>query len=406
MRYSKLRFWFRAFLILSIFISEHSAFPASFTVLHAFSGEPDGGGLYGHLAVDAKGNIYGATSGGGEYGEGTVFELTPEDGSNWNEFILHSFCRDYPPCKDGYLPTKGLTLDATGSLYGTTQDTVFGLTPSDSGWTFNVIQEIATFDLIADGRGNLYTEAGLGKCHGGSILKLKPPPGAGYWIPKDIYDFCLHNNEFTKGSFPAYGLSWDRTGNLYGVTGDGGRNGYGVVFQLEHTPHGWKEHVLHSFRLDGQDGFYPQAGVVVDAAGNVYGSTMQGGSHGSQHCGGGCGTIYKLTKQPDGHWKETILYRFPKPNDGAMTTGTLAMDAAGNLYGVAGGTGKDCSCGLVYKFVHNPDDTWTYKVLHKFKGTDGAQPVAGVILDAKGNIYGTTTTGGKGGYGVVFEITP
>jgi len=218
-----------------------------------------------------------------------------------------------------------------------------------------------------------------------------------------LYSFCLHNNQWSKGKSPNYGLNWDLAGNLYGVTNEGGSKNDGVVFQLERTPSGWKEHVLHSFR-HGRDGFLPYGGVVLDSTGNVYGSTLQGGSY---RCGGpGCGTIYKVSKQPDGHWKGTILYRFPKPDDGALPTGTLAIDAAGNLYGVASGSSKDCGCGVVFKFAHNPDDTWTYTVLHRFHGFDGALPVAGVILDAKGNIYGTTTTGGAGGYGVVFQITP
>jgi len=389
----------RVYIVVIVAATLASA-STTYTVLHAFRGKPDGGGLVARLALDAQGDLYGTTTGGGVYGLGTVFRLTPAD-NRWKETIIHNFCPDYPTCSDGDLPREGVTVDKVGSVFGTTGYTTFELSPSPSGWDFQVILNTGTSELALGEGGGLFAESGPGVCKGGDILKLKPD--GGNWVVKDIYDFCLHNNQFTKGNSPNYGLSWDNAGNLYGVTDDGGRNGYGVVFQLEHTPQGWKEHVLHSFRLDGQDAFFPQAGVVVDAAGVVYGSTMQGGS---ERCGGpGCGTIYKLTQQPDGHWKETILFRFPDWVKSGYPLGTLAMDSAGNLYGVAGGGGNACSCGVVYKFVHNPDDTWTYKVLHRFKGTDGALPVAGVILDAKGNIYGTTSTGGKGGYGVVFKIT-
>jgi uncharacterized repeat protein (TIGR03803 family) len=377
---------------------------STYKVLHAFSGKPDGGGLYDRLAIDAKGNLYGTTWGGGAYGEGTVFKLTPVGRRNWTETILHSFCPDWPQCSDGALPSSGLTFDASGNLYGTTLWEVFQVTPGPVGWDLNVIYNFGGPDLTADSAGNLYGEIGPGKCNGGDVLKLKPPPlNGGDWTSKVLYSFCLHNNQWSKGKSPNYGLNWDLAGNLYGVTNEGGSKNDGVVFQLERTPSGWKEHVLHSFR-HGRDGFLPYGGVVLDSTGNVYGSTLQGGSY---RCGGpGCGTIYKVSKQPDGHWKGTILYRFPKPDDGALPTGTLAIDAAGNLYGVASGSSKDCGCGVVFKFAHNPDDTWTYTVLHRFHGFDGALPVAGVILDAKGNIYGTTTTGGAGGYGVVFQITP
>ena len=302
----------------------------------------------------------------------------------------------------------GVVLDPLGNLYGLTTS-VFQMTPTPEGWNFNVIfgQGSARADLITDQRGNVYGEVGAGKCNpdGGEILMLKPPREGGGWIAKRLYSFCVHNNKWSKGKSPNYGLAWDSVGNLYGVTDSGGKANFGVVFQLEHTPNGWKEHVLHSFG-GAPDGFFVQGGVVVDGQGRVYGATEQGGTG----CGGGvgCGVIYQVTKQPDGHWKEKILHDFPNTKNGASPIGALAIDATGNLYGVGGGGGGPCfggGCGVVYKMVHNADDSFTYQVLHRFQGTDGLAPVAGVILDAKGNIYGTTSTGGPGGYGVVFKIT-
>jgi uncharacterized repeat protein (TIGR03803 family) len=398
-------------------VSSSLGFAATYKVLHAFTGKPDGGGLFDRLAMDANGNLYGTTWGGGAYGYGTVFELSQSPGGKWAESILYSFCPDPPQCSDGVASFSGVTLDAVGDLYGTASGGVenagliFQLMPTEPGrWSFNLIyDEGFGAAMVADRTGNLYGEhGGGGKCNGGNIAKLKPPPPAGGgWTAKDLYDFCPHNNEWSKGMGPNYGLSWDAAGSLYGVTGAGGTDNFGVIFQLEHTPNGWQEHVLHNFQGGPNDGYYPFAGVVVDSVGNVYGSTMGGGS---DRCGGpGCGTVFQLTKQPDGHWKEKFLYRFPKLYDGAGPTGTLALDAAGNLYGVAGGGTGPCGgggCGVVFRLAHNPDDTWAYTVLHRFQGPDGAGPLAGLILDAKGHLYGTTQYGGKGGYGVVFKIVP
>jgi uncharacterized repeat protein (TIGR03803 family) len=349
--------------------------------------------------------LYGTTWAGGDYGYGTVFQLSPARLGKWDATVLHSFCPDFPECTDGDLPRRGLVLDSSGSLYGTTQVNLFQLILKDGAWTFDVIQDTATVDLLLDSDGSLYTETGPGKCNGGYVLKLKPPLGEGNWIPKDLYDFCVHNNKWNKGNGPNYGLNWDTAGNLYGVTDAGGKANFGVVFQLEHTPDGWKQHVLHHFG-GAPDGEFVHGGVVVDAEGRVYGTT----EHGGTGCGGGqgCGTLYQLTKQPDGHWKETILRDFPNTKDGASPLGALAIDVAGNLYGVAGGGGGPCGgggCGVVYKMIHNGDDSFTYKVLHRFQGSDGLDPESGVILDAKGNLYGNTVTGGKPGYGVVFKIT-
>jgi len=127
---------------------------STYKVLHAFSGKPDGGGLYDRLAIDAKGNLYGTTWGGGAYGEGTVFKLTPVGRRNWTETILHSFCPDWPQCSDGALPSSGLTFDASGNLYGTTLWEVFQVTPGPVGWDLNVIYNFGGPDLTADSAGN------------------------------------------------------------------------------------------------------------------------------------------------------------------------------------------------------------------------------------------------------------
>jgi uncharacterized repeat protein (TIGR03803 family) len=185
------------------------------------------------------------------------------------------------------------------------------------------------------------------------------------------------------------------------VTTEGGVNKGGVAFQLEHTAEGWKEHVLHSFPASRGDGYPPSSGLTLDASGNLYGITEQGG-------GSASGTVFRLSPQPDGHWNETILYFFPNGSrNGEGPAAGLVFDKAGNLYGTTtGGGDSKCSCGVVFKMAPQSNGKWKYQVLHRFTGADGYSPQAGVILDDKGNLYGTTTEGGPGGYGVVYEITP
>jgi hypothetical protein len=169
------------------------------------------------------------------------------------------------------------------------------------------------------------------------------------------------------------------------------------------TPNGdgtWTYHVLWRFAKSGTDGYYPYAGLTVDASGNAYGLTSAGGKYGT-------GTFFKLTRTKTGPWKETILYQFPNCADGCGPSFTLVPDEAGNLYS-SGAGGLDCggiSCGTVFKLAPQKNGTWKYSVVHKFNGNDGAFPY-GVTLDDKGNVFGTTMNGGKYNMGVAFEITP
>jgi uncharacterized repeat protein (TIGR03803 family) len=200
-------------------------------------------------------------------------------------------------------------------------------------------------------------------------------------------------------------LILDNAGNLYGTTFYGGAYGVGSVFRLKRASGGgWKERVLYSFCSAGfplcKDGLRPYAGVVFDQSGSLYGTTTQGGGN---TCGETtCGTVFKLTLTRSGHWKHTVLYAFPNPGNGSFPTGGVIIDKAGNLYGatVAGGIGG-CSggCGVAYQLTPGANGNWKYTVLHKFTGGDGAQPLGGLILDENGNLYGTA-------YSVVFEITP
>ena len=220
------------------------------------------------------------------------------------------------------------------------------------------------------------------------------------------YAFCAQP-ACSDGNDPEAELILDEKGILYGTTGSGGNDpGVGVVFTLRPRQDGtWKFRVLHPFGAFPGDGERPTSKLVLDPSGDLYGVTGQGGTH---ICNGttGCGTIYKLSRQPNGHWKETILHNFRQNKNGYLPGSGVVRDSAGNLYGTTGFGGGNCDCGVVYRLAPNPDRTWTYTVLHRFTGDDGFFPAANLILDDKGNLYGTTVLGGPGGAGVVFKLTP
>jgi len=390
----------------------------NYKILYSFKGQADGGGVFAGVALDAKGNLYGVTSGGGAYGSGTAFELIRSSSDHWNKTIIHNFCHPQE-CNDGSLPMDTPVLDSKGNLYDDSSAGIFQMTPGPHGWSFKLIHsyfgpegrlppenEPGIGDLLLDTAGNLYGTFGLGKNYNGAIAELSP--GTYRWKEKNLYDFCLHprNGVCLGGYLPGYRLAWDSAGNLYGVTLAGGVTRGGVAFQLEHTTHGWKEHVLLNFRPSG--GYFPYAGPIVDQAGNVYGTTLQGGGGGG--CGPtGCGTVYKLSKGKDGRWTETIPYNFPYyPKNGGGPAAPVTLDKAGNIYGTTSGGGDPtCSCGVVFKLTPGDGGKWTYQILHRFTGEDGWVPQAGLIFDNDyKHLYGTTTEGGPAGYGVVFEITP
>lgn len=378
-----------------------------YKVLHAFGKGNDGGGLWTSVTLDKKGSLYGATSGGGSYSYGTIFRLTPHADSSWTETILHSFKNGDP---NGSEPNGGLVHDLAGNWYGTTNrdgahhgGTALELRHGPRGWKVSVIYAFGeqnndggspTAGLVMDDAGNLFgtTPNGNGS-NGGTIFQLSP--GSGGWHETVIYQFCHSNPKCVDGAAPQAGVILDSAGNLYGTTEGGGAYGLGTVYEVKHTSSGWKEQVMHSFDNNGKDGVTPGWGaLVIDAKGSLYGTTATGGC-----CGG---VIFKLTPQTDGRWKETILYDFKGGASGFEAGAGVVMDKAGNLYGttIAGGSG--CGCGVVYKLSPGANDKWTYTVLHTFTGSDGAQPDANLILDSKGNLYGTTANGG----GVVFELTP
>jgi uncharacterized repeat protein (TIGR03803 family) len=358
--------------------------------------------------LDKHGNVYGTTIAGGS--GSSVFELTRNASGKWTEIVLHNFDGN-----DGNGPYGGLVFDPAGNLYGTTccggahaSGTAFELTPGSHGWRETVLYDFCSkpgcsdggssqASLVIDKAGNLYGT-------GGAAFELSP--GADGWTETALHDFL---GEHGDGYGPYAGVVLDSDGNLYGATEFGGNpqcpgGGCGIAYQLKRMPDGkWKEIVLHKFGAFTGDGREP-AEVMWAGAGTLYGITHQGGTH---ICFAGCGTVYKLMRQPDGRWKETIVYDL---RDGASGNGPgagVVMDKQGNLYGTAFyGGNPQCGCGVVYELSPSSNGKWKYTVLHTFTGNDGAQPAANLILDGKGNLYGTTATGGAGGAGVAFELTP
>jgi uncharacterized repeat protein (TIGR03803 family) len=365
-------------------------------VLYGFKSGSDGTIPYAGLIFDSRGDLYGTTSGGGSSGNGTVFKLTPSNGV-WTETLLHTFTGS-----DGSFPSAGLIFDNAGNLYGTTQQggstlntgTVFKLTPSNGVWTETVIYSfkggsdgyLPFAGLIFDSVGNLYgTTIGGGANGCGTVFELTPSNGV--WTETVIYNF----KGGSDGTVPYAGLIFDSGGNLYGTTSGGGSSGNGTVFELRPSNKVWTEIVIYSFK-GGSDGSLPFAGLIFDSEGNLYGATAYGGAD-------GLGTVFELTPS-NGGWMETVLHSFTG-GDGQLPSSVLTF-TAGNLFGTTQ-YGGAIGWGTVFKL----DTSDNYTVLHSFAaGTDGMTPAyAGLAKDTAGNLYGTTSSGGSGGAGTVFEIT-
>jgi uncharacterized repeat protein (TIGR03803 family) len=394
----------------------------SFVVLHSFDGAdgwlPSGGGA--GLIQDALGNLYGTTEEGGASDRGVVYKLGPSG----TETILYSFTGG----ADGATPLAGLVRDAAGNLYGTTlygatsnacapEDScgvVFKVSPSGTETVLHTFSntdgQLPQAGLVRDAAGNLYGTTFFGGAHGAGVVFELIRCNSGYDF-KVLYSFTGG----ADGGYPQAGLIRDTTGNLYGTTWNGGtKNGEcgggacGVVFRL--SPSG-SETVLYSF-TGGADGANPSAGLVLDAAGNLYGTTYHGGAQSGACQGGTCGVVFKL----GGTDVETVLHTFSGGADGGNPTAGLVRDAAGNLYGttpLGGAESGACqggTCGVVFRLSATGSET----VLHSFTGgADGANPSAGLVLDAAGNLYGTTGYGGansacplSSGCGVVFRLAP
>jgi len=401
------------FVIAAALVLLPQALPASpkYRILHDFTGGGDGDGNSG-VSLDQQGNLYGLSLGGGtgscEDGCGLVFQLVPQAHGKWTQNVLY----DFQPGGDGEYPSGTLAFDARGDIYGTTQyggahdgGTVFELKPHAGGWTETVLHSLCAAPgcgdgwlpragVVTDASGNLYGTAGE--------VAFELSPGSGRWNETVLHRFDVRKGD---GALPYAGLILDASGNLYGTTGYGGNqcgsSTCGTVYELSPESGGkWKETILHRFRNSKADGAWPGAGALsMDGEGNLYGTTTNGGC-----CGG---VVYELTPQPDGRWKETILYDFLGGAEGWLPDAGVVMDKAGNLYGTTDGGGNASGCGVLYKLAPTAKGKWKYTVLHTFgNGYDGCLPSGNLAIDSSGNLYGGTIFGGTSGNGVVFELTP
>src|SRR5579872_6952310 len=373
-----------------------SAPSRTFKVLYTFQGSSDGGEPYAGLVRDAAANLYGTAISSGAFGWGVVFKVDPSG----TETVLHSFGDG---STDGRTPYGGLVRDKAGNLYGTTYEggivgcvdgcgTVYKV---DTTGTETVLHSFAggTTDgcfpyagLLLDKAGNLYGTTQACGASGYGIV---------FMVSKGGKLTILHNfaGGTADGANPLYGsLLMDAKGALYGVAQYGGTANQGVVYKLK--PGGALK-VLYSFLGGTTDGCNPNGTPAMDMLGNLYGTAVACGS-------ANMGTVWRLSKRG----KESVLHNFVGgTNDGAIPIAGVILDAKGNLYGdTENGGGTGCfggGCGTVYKV----SKTGALVHLHIFAGSEGATPFGGVILDTKGNLYGTAFLGGGPDWGTVWEIT-
>jgi uncharacterized repeat protein (TIGR03803 family) len=379
-----------------------------------------------------------------------ILALVPAASAKWNEKVLYSFQGG----TDGSTPAGGVVFDAAGNLYGTTQQgggtscapisfcgTVFQLAPpakKGGAWTETVLHTFAGVTgnqdgatpaggLVIDAAGNLYgttAYGGSGDCvlvgikgGCGTVFELEPPKTkGGAWTYKILYSFQGGKD----GYFPWGDLVFDKAGNLYGATQFGGGFGScdspyyqfcGTVFELgpPKTKGGaWKEKVLYSFK-SGTDGANPNGGLVFDLNGAIYGTTRIGGFNCPHNSGQGCGTVFKLAAPTEkgGPWTERLLDRFNPGNSGpAEPVAGVVFDQSGNLYGTTFGGGNSGS-GTIFQLGPLSDDKWVGRVLYRFRdGADGSGPRGSLIFDAQGDLYGTASGGGTAGNGTLFRLRP
>jgi uncharacterized repeat protein (TIGR03803 family) len=319
---------------------------------------------------------------------------------------------------DGNTPLSAPIFDEAGNLYATAQKggpagvgVVFKLSPTSSGlwketvlYTFKDSPDGSTPDstLVRDSAGNLY-----GTTLYGGLNPQTPQCSRGCGIVFKLTptakgpwkETVLHH--FTggpDGANPFDGLVQDKAGNFYGTTSGGGPVGLGVAFKLSHTTTGWKETVLHGFGIES-DAAAPASSLVFDGAGNLYGTSFFGGAQ-------NLGTVFKLTPQPSGSWTSTVLHSFLGGADGLEPIAPVVLDKVGNVYGASQQLGNILPCGTVFKLT--AANGYAETILHTFRGTfhggDGCY-ANGLAFDSKGNLFATASSGGTDNAGIIFKLT-
>lgn len=327
----------------------------TYNVIYTFTGHGSSSQPIAGVTVDRHGNLFGASAWGGMDTPGDVYELQ-RAGSGFvysQLFVANSGSK-------GNFPWDTPTIGPNGSLY---------VTMSGGG---------------ADGAG--------------TVLNVQPPAHfcptvSCAWVATDLYNFTRGSD----GGNPEAGVIFDPHGNIYGAAPNG--SGYGVVFEMTPSEGGWLYQVIYTF-TGGPDGAYPIATLLLDSAGNLYGSTESGGLPG---CGGfGCGTIFKLSPSGSG-WTKTTLYSFHDGTDGSAPSGGLIADNAGNLYGATGGSDSNLG-GTVFELTPSAGG-WIFNVIYDLPGA-GLGPTGNLVRDSAGNLYGSTWADGAYGQGNVFKLSP
>lgn len=401
-----------------------SANAQNFQVIYNFTGGLDGALPPNGLSMDSSGTFYGTNTEGGRQGGycprggcGTVFKMVHNQ-SGWVVTPLYNFLGG----NDGLFPPTRVIPSQDGRLYGTTQyggggpcqhhdgngcGTVFELSPPAplcrNSYCFRAETILYRFqggvdgaypdgELIFDQVGNLYgTASGGGNhaCGGGCGLVYKLSHSNGTWTQSVLYTFAGGED----GGYPQAHVTFDGFGNLYGTTMRGGSDDCGTVFEIMPSQSGWTKKTLYEFSC-GDDGRYPVIGVTFDEVGNLYSATWDGGRNGG-------GTVFKLAPSGD-NWIFTLVYSFS--GTGVSGPGGDMVFRNGNLYGTTSGDGVN-EFGNVFRLSPSGND-WTYTSLYDFRGgNDGAAPWSTLIFDSDGNMYGTTLNG-ELHFGNVFEITP
>jgi uncharacterized repeat protein (TIGR03803 family) len=379
-------------------------------VIYSFAGEDDGEYTDTDLVIDSAGNLYGTSVQGGDFGGGTVFQLSPS-GNGWTHTVLYSFTGG----ADGGEPYKGVTLDSEGNLYGTAVTggggfceggcgVAYKLTHVGGTWTQSVIHTFTGGNdgsgpgagLTLDKHGNVYGMTPTGGANGlGVIFRLQPQPSGG-WKLKVLHTFTGGDD----GATGSAGRLLLRAGTFYGAATVGGANGQGTVFSLKHIPgQQWQFKTLYSFKGQPDAGF-PYGGLTFDQAGNLYGTTYYDGAY-------DFGSVYQLSPQPDGSWSERVLYSFKGGKDGMGSISNLVLRKNGALYGTTSEGGSGCSCGTIFKVKADAQGNWTERVIYRFTGVpDAGFAYNGMVADAAGNLYGATVHGGTNDDGAIYKFTP
>jgi len=322
--------------------------------------------------------------------------------------VIHNFTGG----QDGGNPYAGLAIDKPGNLYGTaykygahSYGTVYQLKQKNGNWTVNPLYSFGGSDgayprarLVFGKNGTLYGTT-YGSVGGyGVVFNLRPSASACKTALCPWTETVLHTfSAGADGAYPGYGnLIFDQNGNIYDTTVQGGHSNAGTVYELAPSGGGWTESVLYSFG-GGSDGYYWYGSVAFDNDGNLYGTTYQGGLHND-------GTIFQLVPSMGG-WTENILYSFQNGTDGALPVAGVILDQLGNLYGTTyyGGTG---GAGTAFELTPEGNGNWTFTTLYSFIGSHDCGPFDNLVPDGAGNLYGITYCGGANNLGSVFKLTP